>query len=260
MTREEIIEGLKLLEDNMVHFDELQNDEGEWIDVHELLFEAIQALSQEPCDDAISREDAIGAIYKANDDGFLFDRVLNKIKALPSVTPKPIECEDAISREEVLEQAWTLEYPDSSIEEVVSVRDIEQLPPVTPSRHEHDCSTCIYQEERDSGECYECVKGIQDWYKREPSRRKGKDMTNDSAIRVLEREAYLKCEHDKEAYKMAISALKRERKGHWIIIDDCEKFIAKCSECGRIEDSRMISKYPYCHCGARMVEPQESEE
>ena len=52
MTREEIVEGMKLLEDNMVHFDELQNDKGEWIDVHELLFETIQALSQEPCDDA----------------------------------------------------------------------------------------------------------------------------------------------------------------------------------------------------------------
>jgi hypothetical protein len=48
--------------------------------------------------------------------------------------------------------------------------------------------------------------------------------------------------------------------GHWIIIDDCEKFIAKCSECGQIEDSRMIGKYAYCHCGAKMVEPQESEE
>jgi len=42
------------------------------------------------------------------------------------------------------------------------------------------------------------------------------------------------------------------KKGHWIIIDDCERFIAKCSECGRIEDSRMINKYPYCHCGANM--------
>ena len=48
--------------------------------------------------------------------------------------------------------------------------------------------------------------------------------------------------------------------GHWIIIDDCELFMAKCSECGEIVDSRMISKYPYCHCGARMVDPQESEE
>ena len=51
----------------------------------------------------------------------------------------------------------------------------------------------------------------------------------------------------------------QEQIGHWIIIDDCEQFIAKCSKCGRIEDSRMISKYPYCHCGAKMVEPQESQ-
>ena len=47
-------------------------------------------------------------------------------------------------------------------------------------------------------------------------------------------------------------ALEKQRTGHWIIIDDCEQFIAKCSECGRIEDSRMIRKYPYCHCGAKM--------
>ena len=45
--------------------------------------------------------------------------------------------------------------------------------------------------------------------------------------------------------------------GRWIIIDDCELFMAKCSKCGEIVDSRMISKYPYCHCGAKMVEPQE---
>jgi len=45
--------------------------------------------------------------------------------------------------------------------------------------------------------------------------------------------------------------------GHWIIVDDCEQFIAKCSECGRIEDSRMINKYPYCHCGAKMQEVEE---
>lgn len=48
--------------------------------------------------------------------------------------------------------------------------------------------------------------------------------------------------------------------GHWIIIDDCELFMAKCSECGEIVDSRMISKYPYCHCGAKMVDLQENEE
>ena len=47
--------------------------------------------------------------------------------------------------------------------------------------------------------------------------------------------------------------VKQEPKtGHWIIMDDCEDFIAKCSECGRVEDSRMINRYPYCHCGAKM--------
>ena len=41
-------------------------------------------------------------------------------------------------------------------------------------------------------------------------------------------------------------------KGEWIIIDDTEQFIAKCSVCGRIEDSRMVKDYPFCHCGADM--------
>lgn len=42
------------------------------------------------------------------------------------------------------------------------------------------------------------------------------------------------------------------KQGEWIIIDDTEKFIAKCSICGRIEDSRMVKDYPFCHCGAEM--------
>lgn len=42
------------------------------------------------------------------------------------------------------------------------------------------------------------------------------------------------------------------RHGRWIVEDDCERFIARCSECGRSEDSRMIAEMPYCHCGARM--------
>ena len=51
--------------------------------------------------------------------------------------------------------------------------------------------------------------------------------------------------------ELAVKETKRP-KGHWIIIDDCELFMAKCSECGEIVDSRMINKYPYCHCGAEM--------
>ena len=41
-------------------------------------------------------------------------------------------------------------------------------------------------------------------------------------------------------------------RGEWILVDDTEKFIAKCSVCGRIEDSRMVKDYPFCHCGADM--------
>ena len=51
----------------------------------------------------------------------------------------------------------------------------------------------------------------------------------------------------------------QQKYGKWIIVDDCEQFIAKCSECGRIEDSRMISNYPYCHCGAKMQESEDKE-
>jgi hypothetical protein len=116
MTREEIIEGLKLLEDNMVYFDELLNDKGEYIDVHELLFEAIEVLEQKPCEDAISRADAIANIRILYPDMPVVDimgarhkwsekyqqyRDCEKILAdLPSIQPKPKTghwemCEDA---------------------------------------------------------------------------------------------------------------------------------------------------------------------
>ena len=51
--------------------------------------------------------------------------------------------------------------------------------------------------------------------------------------------------------ELAVEETKRPN-GKWIIVDDCEHFIAKCSECGEIVDSRMINNYPYCHCGAEM--------
>ena len=109
MTREEIIEGLKLLEDNMVYFDELLNDKGEYIDVHELLFEAIKALEQEPketwsikdvattferhglmteqesCEDCISRAEALKNLALTNGK----DDVYRMIRELPSIQPKP---------------------------------------------------------------------------------------------------------------------------------------------------------------------------
>lgn len=37
------------------------------------------------------------------------------------------------------------------------------------------------------------------------------------------------------------------KRSYWDIIDDCEHFIAKCSNCGNIEDSRLLpNKCPKC--------------
>lgn len=49
----------------------------------------------------------------------------------------------------------------------------------------------------------------------------------------------------------------KEKTEKWIIIDDTEQFTAKCSECGKIVDSRAIhywsKDFSYCgRCGAKM--------
>lgn len=56
----------------------------------------------------------------------------------------------------------------------------------------------------------------------------------------------------KDCYEVLTPIIPQPKVGKWLIVDDCERFIAKCSECGRVEDSRMINNYPYCHCGAKM--------
>lgn len=67
------------------------------------------------------------------------------------------------------------------------------------------------------------------------------------------------------------SVTPRQKVGKWIENireDSCGELYSywACSECGRdvgynlanIED--VLSEYPYCHCGAKMVELQESED
>jgi hypothetical protein len=59
------------------------------------------------------------------------------------------------------------------------------------------------------------------------------------------------------------------KKGHWLLkrtfptkLYDEYLNEYKCSECYReirCTESQLVN-YPYCHCGRRMVEPQESEE
>ena len=188
MTREEAIKGLKSLVEVRRKYCDMQTmkDEIECLDM------AIKALEQEPCDDAINRQAVLAAMQKNHRSGgrdidgdyiegnyreCLYDDIIS----LPSVTSGSTSCDDAISRQMVLDKAVYTETEEGWSGRTVDVKDIEALPPVAP----------------------------------------------------------------------------QQKIGKWIIVDDCEHFIAKCSECGRIEDSRMINKYPYCHCGAKMQEVEE---
>lgn len=90
------------------------------------------------------------------------------------------------------------------------------------------------------------VKQIEEALKQEPC--------EDAISRQAVKELYYKCGYiDFRKICELPSVTPQPETGHWIIIDDCEQFIAKCSNCGRVEDTRMISRYPYCHCGAKMV-------
>ncbi len=70
----------------------------------------------------------------------------------------------------------------------------------------------------------------------------------------------------------ALKLLKQDPKtGHWILNDNqgmqaVGYMTYHCSECGREICSKyhgkisLLKEYPYCHCGCRMVKPQESED
>ena len=81
----------------------------------------------------------------------------------------------------------------------------------------------------------------------------------DMRIRIIKGDLqYLADEVNKLSSQLEAQKIKGDKEdtgrpqGKWIIVDDTEKFIAKCSVCGRIEDSRRVREYPFCHCGARM--------
>lgn len=167
----------------------------EWLEDYKRL------LEQEPCDDVISREavlnlctnDKYNIPYEYEDDkgihrGYDEYRLINyyKLKQLPSVTQKPIECDDAISRQAVLDIAKSSK--SNWIDNSVLFKRVNELPPVTP----------------------------------------------------------------------------QQKYGKWIAVYQGDEIINyRCSECelGDTNGSIYLYGWDYCRrCGARMVEPQESEE
>jgi hypothetical protein len=141
--------------------------------------------------------------------------LIKRFDELSSVTSS----EDVISREAVIRACMGMrrytgidETPYEYAENIIA-----ELPSVTV-RQTSNCNTCEYEEDRDSGECYECVKGIQDWYKPKQTVR---------------------------------------QTGEWIDYSD-EGFVECpiCGHATNCEDN--IDELHYCFwCGAEMVEPQE---
>ena len=87
-------------------------------------------------------------------------------------------------------------------------------------------------------------------------------MTNSEAIEWFKNSAFYHKDHT--PFNMAISALERERQGHWIEVEKYAdgKHKIKCSECGNYIFDRghanspnVKEKYKYCnYCGAKMSE------
>ena len=92
-----------------------------------------------PCEDAISREAGLNTINAmrvacdTNDIADYYILLLEAFKQLPPVTPKPTECKDCVSREaviDILQYAW-----ESRMYIPECIREVKDLPSVTPSRH-----------------------------------------------------------------------------------------------------------------------------
>ena len=163
---------------------------------------AIKALEQKPCDDVISRADAILQIQRHGVGCFDPDEfspevcerfVINLISELPSY-----RCEDAISREELDKALYEHFHEEDSPNNITDVH----------------------------------LGAVRNFIKNFPS------------------------------------VNPKPKTGHWIYDDEHSSWsneTYKCSCCKRAiivpyEAREAVYKdYPYCHCGAKMIEPQESE-
>ena len=69
MKNDKIVKGLQLLDDNLTQFDELCDTDGNWVDVHELIWETLETLQGEivEIDDAAH---TLMGFYPRNCDAF----------------------------------------------------------------------------------------------------------------------------------------------------------------------------------------------
>ena len=107
----------------------------------EALEMAIKALEQDPCEDAISRQAVLNALYALCDTGESLkenpwrdnphiDAVIETIEELPPVAHQP--CEDCISKTEVIKSIDEREDVNGKVDAESVRTDIALMPPVTP--------------------------------------------------------------------------------------------------------------------------------
>lgn len=182
---------------------------------NEALDMAIKALSQEPCDDAVSRRDAYGCLtFNGHYD--TLNEVYERLSKLPSVTQKPkywIDKDNKLYKMPDDIPTMTIQYPTITHGDTISRTEV--------------------------------MKVISDFVALE----KYIDKHNHITFKPLEK---------------MINALPSvtQKSGKWI---NDKNDIPICSRCGYIPQyDRAIDDYEYSNycplCGARMVEPQESEE
>lgn len=221
MTREEAINfGKMFLE---VNEDSKNSSTYEFIDM------ALKLFKQEPCEDCISRAQAINELQKICDDcdsdycgccridtdGTYLDSAKKMLKRLPSVKPK--QKTDDINKSNFSQEQYKADLQ------------------------------CAYDCGRAS------VKPCEDAISRA------------DAIKVAS--GYCHPQNIAEELAKLPHVTPKQKVGHWInksLSSGCGiRFVAsECTCCGRItffDCDQLI--YNYCpHCGAKMVEPQESEE
>ncbi len=80
---------------------------------------------------------------------------------------------------------------------------------------------------------------------------------NQMSLRALNKAERNRIEEDIYIIKNLPPVTPQPKTGHWIDLP----FSFECSECGIIRAKETSGKYNFCpHCGARMIEPQESED
>lgn len=136
-----------------------QEPTDEWQNGYDMAWEEAKVFyEQEPCEDAVSREELLKAIdtwdkfgcdadtklvpYKDHYIPYIhYDDVVKCIKGMPSVQPKPIECEDAVSRQAVKELYCRICMETNvcyrSKENCEDLKLFDKLPSVQPKKTGH---------------------------------------------------------------------------------------------------------------------------